>query len=300
MQGMFEKAMADVTGQLLDGKKSAQHLLNNLKEVIGESSFPPCLAILQVGDNPASKAYIQRKIKIAKEIGASSEHISLSKNISELEIENKIRELCADQNIDALIVQLPLDQEKISSASWVHHCLELIPPSKDADGLHSQNLGMLSSGASSHKNWTAPLPATAYGIMKLLDFHNIGLVGKRVLILGKSRLVGMPTAQLMMHEGATVSVAHSKSGDWSDLSRNADIIVAAAGVKHLLKPEHIKKGVVIVDVGIHRDANGLTGDVDHACYEKASFYSPVPGGVGQMTVACLMANLVNLWKRPRI
>ncbi len=288
--------------QLLDGKKSAQNLLDELKATISTtlaadpSKEAPCLAILQVGANPASAAYIRRKIKIADEIGASTKHISLSSDTSEEEIRRQVKRLAEDSAVDALIVQLPLDQKQVSSSKWVHETLEMIPPVKDADGLHTQNLGHLAAGSSTPSHWTAPLPATAYGIMDLLNFYKVPLLGKRILILGKSRLVGMPTAQLLMHAGGTVSVAHSKSGDWSDLSRNADVIVAAAGVKHLLKPEQIKEGVVLVDVGIHRDEDGLTGDIDHGCYEKAGSYSPVPGGVGQMTVACLMANLVNLWK----
>ena len=133
--------------------------------------------------------------------------------------------------------------------------------------------------------------------MELLKEFNVEVRGKRVLVLGKSRLVGMPTAQLMLHAGATVSVAHSQSGDWSDLSLQSDILIVATGRKHLLKADQIKEGAVIVDVGIHRTDHGLTGDVDPECFSKSKAYSPVPGGVGQMTVACLLANVVKLWSK---
>lgn len=298
---------------LLDGKKSAQHLLEQLKSEIRETiekasggniqrnpppfNRPPCLAILQVGENPASGFYIKRKINVAKEIGASTQHVYLPRDASDKDIVQKIRDLSDSPEVDALIMQLPLDQETPSNAEWVHNCLEMIPPSKDADGLHSQNLGLLSSGMSSPKNWTSPLPATAFGIMNMLEFFEIDPSGKRVLVIGKSRLVGMPSSLLMTHAGGTVCTVHSKSGDWSDVSKKADIIIAAAGVKHLLKPDQISEKSVLIDVGIHKENKGLTGDVDPSCYDKCSAYSPVPGGVGQMTVACLMANLVNLWKK---
>lgn len=261
------------------------------------SSLPPApsLAILQVGDDPASKAYIGSKVRLAEKIGIRCEHFHLSRQSSREEVEAQIQSLANNAAIDAMIVQLPMILNEGSTPAWENKCIEMIPASKDADGLVSKNLGILSTGVSTARNWTAPLPATAYGIMELFEQYQISLKGKRVLVLGKSRLVGLPAALLCLHEGATVTTAHSQSGDWSDLSRRADIIIVATGMKHLLKEEHIKEGVVIIDVGIHRSEDGLTGDVCHSCYEKAAAYSPVPGGVGRLTVACLMLNTVRLW-----
>lgn len=287
--------------QVLDGKLTAESISNKILEIIKKHAEPntaedtPSLAILQVGDDPASKSYIRGKSKLADKLGIRCEHIHLPSTSSRTEVEAKIQSLATNPDFDAMIVQLPMVLDEGSDAVWENKCIEMIPAEKDADGLVSRNLGVLSTGVSTARNWSAPLPATAYGILELFEHYEISLLGKRVLILGKSRLVGLPTALLCLHEGATVTTAHSKSGDWSDISQRADIIVVATGVKHLLKSEHIKEDAIIVDVGIHRDENGLTGDVCHSCYEKASAYSPVPGGVGRLTVACLMLNTTRLW-----
>jgi len=289
--------------RILDGKDVSSSLSLRLKNRLEAQraahprARPPKLAILQVGANPASKAYISRKLKVASEIGILTEHLQLASDVSESEIEAQIERLNEDPSVHGLIVQLPLDQKTKSSESWLNSLLEKIHPLKDADGLATSNLGKIFAGESTATRWTAPIPATALGVMRLLEHYGISPRSKTCVVIGKSRLVGNPTAQLMLQAGATVSIVHSQSPDWSSLTRQADIIVVAAGVKHLLKPEHVSSSSIIIDVGIHRSETGLTGDADPAACAKSAAYSPVPGGVGQMTVACLMENLLELWAR---
>ena len=288
---------------VLDGKSVATEVSQLLKKRLDELRFAhphktqPKISIIQVGDNPASKAYIARKLKVAQEIGILAEHIRLPKDVSEDEIMKTVKRLNADESVSGMIVQLPLDQEKKSSDVWVNEVLESIRPDKDADGLATSNLGKLFAGESTASRWTAPIPATALGVMRLLEHHRISPRGKSVVVIGKSRLVGNPTAQLLLQAGATVSIVHSQSPDWSSLTRAADIVVVAAGVRHLLKPDQVSAECVVIDVGIHKTENGLTGDAHPDTQAKVAAYSPVPGGVGQMTVVCLMENLVELYAR---
>jgi methylenetetrahydrofolate dehydrogenase (NADP+)/methenyltetrahydrofolate cyclohydrolase len=287
--------------QILDGRKVASELCSQIRKRIEDHRlrFPqksaPCLAIVQVGDNAASNTYIRHKIKVGSEVGIQTRHEKLSASSSEAEILSCVQKLNQDSSVHGIIVQLPLDQTQKSSERWLNSLLESISPLKDADGLCTSNLGKLLAGVSSATKWTSPLPATALGVMRLLQSYKVDLKGKRCLVIGKSRLVGNPTAQLLLQAGATVTVVHSQSGDWSDLSQKSEIIVVAAGVKGLLKAQHLKPGALIVDVGIHRTEKGLCGDVSPECYALASHYSPVPGGVGPLTVACLMENLCQLW-----
>jgi methylenetetrahydrofolate dehydrogenase (NADP+) / methenyltetrahydrofolate cyclohydrolase len=288
---------------LLEGRSVAAQLIQKLKTHVEEHRHAcphkplPQLAIVQVGDNPASKAYIGRKLKVAAEIGVLSKHIQLAPTATEAEIQSSVAELNNDATVHGIIVQLPLDQAKKSADTWVNSLIDSIRPDKDADGLVTANLGKLFVGESTSSHWRAPIPATALGVMRLLDSYGLSVRAKNCLVIGKSRLVGNPTAQLLLQAGATVSVVHSQSPDWRPLSRSADLIVVAAGVKHLLKPEDVREGSWLVDVGIHKDPSGLTGDVHPEAAAKSAAYTPVPGGVGQMTVACLMENLVELWTR---
>lgn len=289
--------------KILDGRKVAKEVCERIKAEIAQeralkpSKAVPCLAIVQVGENLASDTYIRHKIKVGGEVGIETRHTQLAGDASEEAIEECVQRLNNDPLVHGMIVQLPLDQSKKSSEVWLNSLLEKISPKKDADGLCTANLGKLLAGVSTATRWTSPLPATALGVMRLLQSYKVSPQGKRCLVVGKSRLVGNPTAQLLMQAGATVSIVHSQSGDWSDMSRNAEIIVMAAGVKNLLKASQVREGAVIVDVGIHRTEKGLCGDVSPECYEVASLYSPVPGGVGPLTVACLMENVAELWKQ---
>jgi methylenetetrahydrofolate dehydrogenase (NADP+)/methenyltetrahydrofolate cyclohydrolase len=291
--------MAFSNGLVLDGRKASQAILADLKEALAElgGSRPPGLAIVQVGDLAASNTYINQKKKRAEELGIACRHVRLPGQSSFREIRDELVRLGMDHTLDGIILQLPLDTTQSISAEEIHELLETIPPGKDADGLHTMNQGQLMAGCSTAECWAAPLPATALGVLRLLQFYKIPIAGKDVVVLGKSRLVGLPSAILLMQAHATVSVGHSQSRDWSELTRRADIVVVATGRKHLLKPEHVREGVVIIDVGIHRGDDGkLTGDVDPATFAKASAYSPVPGGVGPMTVGSLMENVLHLYR----
>ena len=259
---------------------------------------PPGLAVVQVGSFAASNTYIKHKVKAAAECGFEFFHIKLDSSISLEDLKAEIVRTSEREEIDGLIVQLPLDAAHLQDHKIVRKLLETIPPEKDADGLNTINQGKLFTGESKPHRWSAPLPATPLGVYRLIEHYKIPVVGKNVVVIGKSRLVGFPTAGLLSQVGATVTLCHRRTDDITPYTKHADIIVVAAGVKHLLKPDHIKKGVTLVDVGIHVQDNGkLTGDVDPACYELASAYSPVPGGVGPMTVASLMENTFCLYKQ---
>ncbi len=258
---------------------------------------PPCLVVIQVGNNPASASYIRQKKKTAEDFGLRFIHAHLSSDSTEAQIAVAIQMHAVDSGVDGIILQLPLDTTIPTEAEAVNRLLIKIPPEKDADGLHAENLGRLFSAESTAKNWQSPLPATALGVYRLLEHYKIPLVGKDIVVVGKSRLVGMPAAGILLHAGATVTICHSKTLRLEEKTRNADIVVAAAGRMHLIGPSHLREGAVVVDVGIHQKPDGkLTGDVDPAAFAKCSAYSPVPGGVGPMTVAMLIENTMRLHK----
>lgn len=289
----------------LDGREIAEQLYARIRTEVASKSGarPPGLAVIQVGDNPASAAYIRQKQRAAEGCGFLFRHIHLPKTCSRVDLERAIDETAADPAIDGMILQLPLDSTTLNEHT--NELLERIPPSKDADGLHTLNLGKLLAGESRADKWTAPLPATALGVMKILELSQISVVGRRAVVVGRSRLVGLPTTTLLGHAGATVTVCHSKTVDLAHHTRDAEILVVAAGRKRLIKAEHVTEGVIIIDVGIHDDGVApsggpkLTGDVDASAYTKASAYTPVPGGVGPMTVAGLLENTFQLYLRTK-
>lgn len=286
--------------KILSGREAAPAQLQKVKDELfpQPGARPPCLVVMQVGNNPASASYIRQKKKMAEDFGILFVHQHLSATASEAEITAALEKACAQPTVDGLILQLPLDRAQATPADMVERLLEKIPPMKDADGLHSANLGKLFSGESGARKWTCPLPATALGVIRLLDHYGIKAEGKDVVIIGKSRLVGTPTAGLFLNEGATVQICHRRTQNLVEKTKHADIVVVAAGVKHLLKAEHLKKGAIVIDVGIHQKEDGkLTGDADPTCYSQTSAYSPVPGGVGPMTVAMLMENVLRLAKK---
>jgi len=256
---------------------------------------PPCLVVIQVGNDPASSSYIRQKKKTAEDFGLRFIHDHLSPEVSEKEISDCITRHAKDNDVDGMILQLPLGTTTPTPSTVVDRLLSRIPPAKDADGLHAENLGRLFSAESTAGHWTSPLPATALGVFRLLEHYEIPVVGKDIVVIGKSRLVGMPTSGLLLHAGATVTVCHSKTENLAAKTRVADIVVAAAGRMHLVTAEHLREGAVVVDVGIHQKADKkLSGDVDPAAFAKCSAYSPVPGGVGPMTVAMLIENTMRL------
>jgi len=259
---------------LLDGKVARDFYAQILSAKIRTLGFSPTLAIIQVGDNPSSTTYIKQKKNFAEKIGATVEHIQFSADVSFEEIKTKIHLLNGNSHIHGIIVQLPLS-ENLDKMSVIN----LILPSKDVDGLA--------------KN-TKFVPATARGIKALLDFYHIEVAGKKVAMLGRSTLVGAPTAYLLENSGACVIVCHSKTTDTRDITRDSDIIVVAIGKSKLIDESYIGENrPVVIDVGIHTADGKTCGDVD---FEKVSplvsAITPVPGGVGPMTVISLFENLV--------
>ena len=269
----------------IDGKGIAQKTLayiekehKLLKDKYGRAAG---LAVIMVGDNPASEIYVKNKIKACETAGIYSRTIKLDENVTEKDLIEEIEKLNKDDKIDGILVQLPLpvhiDELKIINA---------ISPEKDVDGFHSVNLGKMIIG-----DKTGFLPCTPYGIMQLLDEYGIDPAGKDTVIIGRSNIVGKPAAILFIEKSATVQVCNTKTKNTKEKIRNADIVIAAVGVPNFIKGEDIKEGAVVIDVGINRVNGKLCGDVDYEeVSEKAGYITPVPGGVGPMTIASLIKN----------
>ncbi len=273
---------------ILDGKKLRDKIIENLKAKVDTFDEKPTLVVILVGENPASKIYVNNKKKMAEKIGIHSEVINYPANITEAELLNKIEELNNNKKVTAILVQLPLPKH-ISK----DNVMNKIIPSKDVDGFTPYNFGKLFSGET-----PTVYPCTPKGILLLLDEYNIEIEGKHVVIVGRSNIVGKPLSQMMLNKNATVTICHSHTKNLSQITKTADILVSAVG-KNIIEGEMLKTDCVIVDVGIFKDENGKTrGDVDFESASKiASFISPVPGGVGPMTIASLMLNTVELFEK---
>lgn len=295
------KLAQTMTAKILSGREASAALLNTLTLRVNEMQAlqerAPKLVVIQVGDNPSSGAYIRQKQKAALQCGYGYEHIRLPRNASFAEVHAQIDTIGRHPLVDGMILQLPLDTDNIAP-DQVDLLVHAIPPEKDADGLHPLNQGYLFSGASSAQENSIsahPIPATALGVVRLLQHNKISLSGAEVVVVGRSRLVGAPVAALLMNLGATVTICHSKTRNLAAHTRRAEILVVAAGKKHLIRSEHVAPGAIVIDVGIHVDDDGkLTGDVHPSVHTLAGAYSPVPGGVGPMTVAGLMENTLLL------
>ncbi len=274
--------------EILDGKKLRDKLLENLKLKIDKLPTKPVLVVILVGDNPASKIYVNNKKKMADKIGIISEVINYPSNVSEQELLNKIEELNNDAKITAILVQLPLP-EHISK----ENVMNKIAPDKDVDGFTPYNFGKLFSGET-----PTVYPCTPKGILLLLDEYGIDPDGKHAVIIGRSNIVGRPLSQMLLNRNATVTLCHSHTKNLSQITKTADIVVSAVG-KNIIEGKMLKPGCVVVDVGIFKDINGKTrGDVDFESSSKiASYISPVPGGVGPMTIASLMINTMELFEK---
>lgn len=276
---------------ILDGKKLRDKIFENLKQRLNNMSEKPTLAVILVGDDPASQIYVKNKKKTAENLGINSIVINYPSDISENILLDKIQELNNDNKITAILVQLPLpkhiDKFKI---------IDAIAPEKDVDGLTPYNSGKLFSGEEPYV-----YPCTPKGILLLLDEYNIELEGKHVVVIGRSNLVGKPVAQMLLNRNATVTMCHSHTKNLSDITKTADIVVSAVG-KNIIGEKMLKSDCVVVDVGIFKDVNGkICGDVDFASASKiAAYISPVPGGVGPMTIASLMLNTVELADSKRL
>ena len=271
---------------ILDGKKIKEEILDELKERVSELEKKPTLCVIQVGNDPASDVYIKQKGKMCDYIGYGFIHKKLNDNISQDEILTLIDELNDNEDVTSILVQMPipnhLDPKEIQNR---------VSKEKDVDGLNDENIIDLINNKDSLK------PCTAFGVMELLDRYNIPLEGKDVVIIGRSFLVGMPLFHLFENRNATVTLCHSRTKDLGEKTSKAEILVAAVGKKHLVKDEMVKDGAVVIDVGINRENDKLYGDVDYDnVKDKVSYITPVPGGVGPMTIASLAKNVLTSYE----
>lgn len=264
---------------LLDGKIVAKELKLDLKEKVSKLKRKPHLAVVLVGNDPASETYVNSKKKQTEALGMISTVIHTDESLSQIDLLDIVDKLNNDDTVDGILVQLPLP--KHIDASII---IERIDVNKDVDGLHPLNVGYLRNDIPNL------IPCTPKGIMTLLKYYEIEISGKNALVIGRSQLVGKPISSLLMKENATVTVAHSKTRNIDQLIANSDIIVVAIGVKEMIKASQLREDQVVIDVGIHRDENGLTGDVEKAAYDKVQYITPVPGGVGPLTIASLLEN----------
>ena len=271
---------------ILDGKATAQTIKNNLAQRVSAlkaKGINPGLGTILVGDDPGSHAYVNGKHKDCAEVGISSIRIDLPKTATQTDVKNAISQLNNDSNCTGFIVQLPLPKGLDGNLA-----LEAMNPDKDADGLHPINLGKLVLGQE------GPLPCTPRGIIELLRAYKVEINGANIVIIGRGVTVGRPLGLLLTRktENATVTLCHTGTKDLTSHLIYADIVIAAAGVPHLVKASMIKKGAALVDVGITRTENGLVGDIDPQVKDVAGFFSPMPGGTGPMTRAMLLTNVV--------
>ena len=266
---------------ILDGKKVSQKVLEMVKSRVEGLSKQPHLVVILVGDNPASKIYVNNKKKAAEKVGIKSTIINLGIDVSEEKLLKKIDELNNDNDVTGILVQLPLP-EHINK----DNVITAISPKKDVDGFHPLNVGKLVTGLEPYF-----YPATPQGILMLLDEYNIPVEGKHAVVIGRSNIVGKPMAQMLLKRNATVTMCHSYTNDLDEIIKTADIVVSAVG-KKIVRCKMVKKNSCLIDVGIFKDADGkLTGDVDFDFVSPScGFISPVPGGVGPMTIASLMFN----------
>lgn len=283
--------MSSPTNCLLDGKALAKKITSELKEQVAawhsKIGRPPGLAVLMVGDNPASAVYVRNKETVCAKVGIASLGQHFPENTSQTELEQAIARLNQDSRVDGILVQLPLPNH-LDAIALLHK----IAPHKDADGLHPVNLGKLMRGESGLRSCT---PA---GVMRLLAEYELDLEGKKAVVVGRSILVGKPLALMLLEQNATVTIAHSRTPNLAAVCQEADILVAAVGKPEIITKNMVKPGAVVIDVGINRITNSegkskLVGDVAFdSVVEVASYITPVPGGVGPMTVAMLLSNTV--------
>ncbi len=275
--------------KLIDGKLVSASVKEEVKKEVGElkeKGISVGLAVILVGDNPASKIYVNNKKKACEETGIVSSEYVLPENASESEVLSLVETLNNEKSVNGILCQLPLpaqiDEKKVIRA---------ISPQKDVDAFHSENVGHIMIGDYSF------LPCTPAGIMEMLKYYNIEVSGKNCVVIGRSNIVGKPMALLLLHKNGTVTVCHSKTVNLKEITKNADILVAAVGKAKFVTEDMVKEGAVVIDVGMNREEGKLCGDVDFEnVSKKASFITPVPGGVGPMTIATLLKNTVTAAK----
>lgn len=280
-----------MSATIIDGKAVAQRVLQQLAsrvQVLKERGIAPRLAVVRVGDDPASKVYIRAKIRACEQVGMLGGEFELPGDSSESDVLRQVDALNVDPSVHGILVQLPLPK-----GIHPHRVADHIAPHKDVDGLHVQNLGRLLQGEAGFR------PCTPAGIVRLLDEYGIDPKGKHVVVVGRSEIVGKPISLLLLERDATVTVCHSRTPDLGAMTRLADIVVVAVGRPHLLKAEMVRPGAVVIDVGVNRlPSGGLAGDADfNAIAPTAAYMTPVPGGIGPMTVAMLIQNTVEAAER---
>ncbi|MFX1255003.1 MAG: bifunctional 5,10-methylenetetrahydrofolate dehydrogenase/5,10-methenyltetrahydrofolate cyclohydrolase [Promethearchaeota archaeon] len=279
---------------IIDGTAIADQFYGDIVQEIDDLKkmhIQPKLGVILVGEHPASIMYVNMKRRKAEEIGIEVLLIHLPQDSPEAEVQNRIEQFNNDNSVHAFLVQLPLPSHLNSSK-----LLRMIDPKKDVDGLHPSNIGLLAKGGKIEE-MKSSIPCTPLGIIELLDRSNISIEGKNAVVVGRSNLVGFPVATLLLHRNATVTICHSRTRDLGHITRQADILVVAVGRPHLIKENMVKKGAVVIDTGSGRLNGRLTGDVDfeHVA-PRCSAITPVPGGVGPMTIAMIMKNTVRLAK----
>ena len=266
---------------IIDGKALAVEIRAELKQKIEKMDRKPGLAVVIVGEDPASQIYVRNKIKACAELGIRSYSYELPESTSQTELENLLDKLAVDNDVDGILLQMPLPKKFDEDAAVLH-----IPVEKDVDGFTAKNLGLLLQ----HKEKI--VACTPLGVMKMLEKYGIDPTGKRAVVLGRSETVGKPMAMLLLNANATVTVCHSRTQNYKEICKEADILVASVGKAKFVTADMVKDGAVVIDIGINRDENGkLCGDVDFEnVKEQASYITPVPGGVGPMTITMLMYN----------
>lgn len=271
--------------KIIDGKKISNEIKEELKQEINNIKTKLTLAVIQVGNNPASDIYVRNKKNLCESVGINFIHKKYD-DITEENLIKEIKKLNKDKKITSILVQLPLPKNINEE-----HIIETIDPLKDVDGLTSNNIGKLFS------NKNGIIPCTSLGVLELLKRKKISLEGKKVVIVGRSKLVGLPLISLMLKENATVTVCHSKTKKLKEETKQADILIVAVGSPKLIKKDYVKENVIIIDVGINRLEKGICGDVDFdKIKEKTKLITPVPGGVGPMTVVMLVNNVIKCYK----
>ena len=278
-----------MVAKIIDGKEMADRVLDKAKLDTAKLTPKPCLAIVLVGDNPASIVYTNKKHETCKKVGIESKNIKMPANSSESDVIAWIRKLNADDSVDGILVQVPLphgiDEDKV---------LAVVAKEKDVDGFHPENFGRLALGL------PGITPCTPKGVIRMLKESGVSLPGKHAVVIGRSRIVGKPLALLLLNENCTVTVCHSRTKDVGAISRTADIVCVAVGKPKTLTADMVKDGAVVIDAGTNREGDKLVGDVDFdAVKEKASLITPVPGGVGPMTIAMLVENTLACYKERR-
>lgn len=276
--------------KILDGKHMASVIVDEVKQEVykilndQEGRAPHC-AVLLVGNNPASKAYVGSKERMFKKVGMTSSVYRIEEDVTQEQLQEIIDHLNADDEVDGILVQLPLPKHIDAKP-----IIESVDPLKDVDGLTIMNQGYLLRDEGLK-------PCTPLGVVELLKRYDIEIKGKHVVVIGRSDLVGRPAAMLMLKENATITITHSATTNLKELTQQADILIVAMGRAGYIDASYVKDGAVIVDVGIHRENGEIVGDVQQEAFDKSSYYTPVPGGVGPMTIAMLMSNTLKAYQR---